>query len=94
MGGAMDLVAGCQRVVVTMQHCAKFDTKKILKECTMPLTGVGVVDLIITELAVFEVSSDKGLRLIEKHPDVTVERIREVTDAPFEVSENLIDMQQ
>jgi len=94
MGGAMDLVSSGNRVVVTMEHTAKNGSSKILKECSLPLTGKNVVSLIITELAVFEVCRDKGLTLIEKAPGVTVEDIKSKTDAPFCVSENLIDMQQ
>ncbi len=79
---------------MTMEHTAKNGSSKILKECSLPLTGKNVVSLIITELAVFEVCRDKGLTLIEKAPGVTVEEIKSKTDAPFCVSENLIDMQQ
>jgi 3-oxoacid CoA-transferase subunit B len=78
MGGAMDLVAGVGRVVVVMEHVAtkKDGTTdlKVLKNCTLPLTGVGVIDLIITDLGVFEVS-EKGLKLLEMAPQVTREEI-------------------
>jgi 3-oxoacid CoA-transferase len=77
-----------------MEHTAKNGSSKILKECSLPLTGKNVVSLIITELAVFEVCRDNGLTLIEKAAGVTVEEIKSKTDAPFRVSENLIDMQQ
>lgn len=93
MGGAMDLVAGCGRVVVTMHHTARFEPK-ILKKCTLPVTGPGVVDLIITEIAVFKVRKGQPLLLIEKIPSVTVDFIRSKTEAEFEVSPNLIDMLQ
>lgn len=77
-----------------MEHTAKNGSSKILKECSLPLTGKNVVSLIITELAVFEVCRDNGLTLIEKAAGVSVEEIKSKTDAPFRVSENLIDMQQ
>ena len=80
MGGAMDLVAGAKRVVVTMLHTAKDGTSKVLKKCTLPLTGKKVVDLIITDLAVMEVTP-QGLRLLERAPDVTVEQVRAATEA-------------
>jgi len=80
MGGAMDLVAGAQRVVVTMLHTAKGGASKVLKRCSLPLTGKKVVDLIITDLAVIEVTP-QGLQLKERAPDVTVEQIREATEA-------------
>jgi len=86
MGGAMDLVAGVPRVVVVMEHSAK-GAPKILKECTLPLTGKGVVSMIITDLAVFGVDKTKtpSLTLIEHAPDVTVEEIRAQTGAEFAV---------
>ncbi|MEK7315943.1 MAG: CoA transferase subunit B [Candidatus Eisenbacteria bacterium] len=80
MGGAMDLVAGAKRVVVTMLHTAKDGSSKVLKKCTLPLTGRKVVDLIVTDLAVMEVTP-QGLRLLERAPDVTVEQIRAATEA-------------
>ena len=84
MGGAMDLVAGGPRVVVLMEHTAKGEPK-ILPECTLPLTGKGVVSLIITDLSVFEVDKAKtpSLVLIEHAPDVSVAEIRAQTSAAF-----------
>jgi len=85
-GGAMDLVAGVQRVVAVMEHCAKDGSPKILQQCTLPITGKGVVSLIITDLCVFEVKPNAGgLRLIELHPGVTLDQVRAKTGAPFEV---------
>ncbi|MCA1658605.1 MAG: 3-oxoacid CoA-transferase subunit B [Verrucomicrobiaceae bacterium] len=85
-GGAMDLVAGVKRVVVVMEHTSKDGTPKILKECTLPITGLGVVDLIITELAVFEVKERGGLVLIELQPGANLDDIRAKTGAPFDVA--------
>ncbi|MBI4364692.1 MAG: CoA transferase subunit B [Candidatus Latescibacteria bacterium] len=86
MGGAMDLVAGAKRVVVTMLHTAKDGTSKILKKCTLPLTGKKVVDLIITDLAVMEVTP-QGLKLKERAPGVTVDDILKSTEAELEVED-------
>src|SRR5437763_16747028 len=85
-GGAMDLVAGVKRVVAVMEHTSKDGSPKILKECTLPITGQKVVNLIITDLCVFEVKSGGGLVLIELQPGVTRDDIRAKTGAPFEVA--------
>ena len=84
-GGAMDLVSGVKRVIVLMEHTAKDGTSKVLKSCTLPVTGKGVVDLIITDLCVFEVEH-KGLALKELHPGVTLEDVKAKTACEFRVA--------
>lgn len=87
MGGAMDLVAGVQKVVVVMEHANKHGESKVLKRCDLPLTGAGVVDLIISTLGVFEVKPDgSGLVLVELAPGVTLDDIAAQTQASYEVA--------
>ncbi|MEO8386011.1 MAG: 3-oxoacid CoA-transferase [Betaproteobacteria bacterium] len=85
-GGAMDLVSGVKRVVVLMEHTSKDGASKILKSCSLPLTGKGVVNLIITDLCVFEVEAGKGLVLKELHPGVTLDDVKAKTEATFRVA--------
>ena len=87
MGGAMDLVVGANKVIVTMEHTAK-GNHKILKECTLPLTAVNCVDMIITEMGVMEITED-GVLLTELHPDFTLEEIKEATGCELIVSPDL-----
>jgi 3-oxoacid CoA-transferase B subunit len=86
MGGAMDLVAGVKRVIVVMEHTAKDGEKKLLQRCTLPLTGAGVVDLVITELGVFKVQRKWGgsFTALELAPGVTLEEVQAKTGAPVE----------
>jgi len=87
MGGAMDLVAGVPRVVVLMEHTAG-GKPKLMRACTLPLTGAGVVNLVVTELGVFDVGRP-GLTLVEMAPGVTLDELRAKTEAPFAVHEDL-----
>jgi 3-oxoacid CoA-transferase subunit B len=87
MGGAMDLVAGVPRVVVLMEHTAG-GKPKLLKQCTLPLTGARVVNLVVTDLGVFDVTRD-GLVLVDMAPGVTVAELREKTEASFQVHPDL-----
>jgi len=87
MGGAMDLVAGVKKVVVIMEHSAK-DQPKLLKRCTLPLTGAGVVDMVITDLGVFTIDrkGSDGMTLIETAPGTTLDEIKSKTEASYRVA--------
>ena len=90
MGGAMDLVAGVKRVVVVMEHSEKSGAPKLVNQCSLPLTGQGVVDLIVTDLGVFEVNRGKSpLTLLELAPGVTVEEVKARTEPGFQLAKAL-----
>ncbi|MCQ2706553.1 3-oxoacid CoA-transferase subunit B [Helicobacter pylori] len=83
MGGAMDLVHGAKKVIVIMEHCNKYGESKVKKECSLPLTGKGVVHQLITDLAVFEFSNN-AMKLVELQEGVSLDQVREKTEAEFE----------
>lgn len=91
MGGAMDLVAGAKRVIIAMEHTAKDGSSKILKQCTLPLTGKEVVSMIVSNMAVFHVAAGE-LVLSELAPGVTVEQVRASTEADFVVAPEIKEM--
>lgn len=91
MGGAMDLVASAENIIVAMMHTNKAGESKILKKCTLPLTGVGCVKKVVTELAVLEVT-DKGFKLLERAPNVSVEDIIKATEANLIIEGEIPEM--
>jgi 3-oxoacid CoA-transferase subunit B len=91
MGGAMDLVAGVKKIIVVMEHTAKDGSAKFIAACTLPLTGKGVVDLVVTDLAVVEVTPE-GFLLREVAPGWTPEQVRERTEAELRISPELREM--
>lgn len=92
MGGAMDLVASAKNIVVAMQHTSKDGQSKLLKECTLPLTGVACVKKIVSDLAVIDVTAD-GFKLLERAPGVTVEDIQKATEGRLIVEGDIPEMQ-
>ena len=92
MGGAMDLVASAENIIVAMMHTNKKGESKILKECTLPLTGVGCVKKVVTNLAVLEVVKGKGFKLIERAPGVSVEEIVTATAANLIIEGDVPEM--
>jgi 3-oxoacid CoA-transferase subunit B len=92
MGGAMDLVAGARRVIIAMEHATKEGKPKILKKCSLPLTGTEVVDTIVTELCLLEVT-DRGLVLKELRPDVTVREVQQLTEPQLIIEDDVKRME-
>lgn len=91
MGGAMDLVASAENIIVAMMHTNKRGESKLLKQCSLPLTGVGCVKKIVTNLAVLEVT-DKGFKLLERAPGISVEEIKKVTEGTLIIEGDIPEM--
>ncbi|MCC6819056.1 MAG: CoA transferase subunit B [Bacteroidia bacterium] len=92
MGGAMDLVASAKNIIVAMQHVNKAGESKLLKECTLPITGIGCVKKVVTELGVFDIN-ENGFELIEIAPGVSVEEVKSKTEGRLTISSSLITME-
>lgn len=92
MGGAMDLVASAENIIVAMQHCSKDGQSKLLKECSLPITGIRCVKKIVTDLAVLDILPEGGFRLIERAPGVSVEEIREKTEGRLVIHGEIPEM--
>lgn len=92
MGGAMDLVASAENIIVAMMHTNREGESKLLKKCSLPLTGVGCVKKIVTNLAVLEVTKD-GFKLLERAPGITIEQIKEATEGTLIINGNIPEMQ-
>jgi 3-oxoacid CoA-transferase B subunit len=93
MGGAMDLVASAENIIVAMQHCSRSGDSKLLKECTLPITGIRCVKKIVTDLAVMDVLPDGGFKLIERAPGVSVEEIKAATEGKLIIEGEIPEMQ-
>lgn len=92
MGGAMDLVASAENIIVAMQHCSRDGQSKLLKECSLPITGIRCVKKIVTDLAVLDVLPEGGFRLLERAPGVSVEEIKEKTEGRLVVDGEILEM--
>ncbi|NVJ46706.1 MAG: CoA transferase subunit B [Cytophagia bacterium] len=93
MGGAMDLVASAENIIVAMQHCSRSGDSKLLKECTLPITGIRCVKKIVTDLAVLDVLPEGGFKLLERAPGVTVEEIKAATAGKLIIEGEIPEMQ-
>jgi len=92
MGGAMDLVASAKNIIVAMQHCSKDGASKLLKKCSLPLTGVGCVKKIVSDMAVLEVLPQGGFRLLERAPNISVDQIRNATEGKLLIEGDIPEM--
>jgi len=92
MGGAMDLVASAKNIIVAMQHCSKDGASKLLKKCSLPITGLRCVRRIVTDMAVLEIMPEGGFRLLERAPGITVDQIRKATEGRLLADDNVPEM--
>ena len=92
MGGAMDLVASAKNIIVAMQHCSKDGASKLLKKCSLPITGLRCVKRIVTDMAVLEVLPEGGFKLIERAPGITVDQIRKATEGKLQADGQVPEM--
>jgi 3-oxoacid CoA-transferase B subunit len=92
MGGAMDLVASAENIIVAMQHCSKEGASKLLKKCSLPITGLGCVKKIVSDLAVLNVLPTGGFRLLERAPGVSVEQIKNATEGRLFIDGEIPEM--
>lgn len=92
MGGAMDLVASAKNIIVAMQHCSKEGASKLLKHCTLPLTGLKCVKKIVSDMAVIEVLPEGGFRLLERAPGISIEQIKNATEGKLFVAGDIPEM--
>jgi 3-oxoacid CoA-transferase subunit B len=92
MGGAMDLVASAKHIIVAMQHCSKDGTSKLLKQCSLPITGIRCVKKIVSDLAVLDVLPQGGFRLLERAPGVSVDEIKNATEGKLVIDTEVLEM--
>jgi 3-oxoacid CoA-transferase B subunit len=92
MGGAMDLVASAENIIVAMQHCSKEGASKLLKKCSLPITGLGCVKKIVSDLAVLDVLPTGGFQLLERAPGVSVEQIKNATEGRLFIDGEIPEM--
>lgn len=92
MGGAMDLVASAKNIIVAMQHCSKDGASKLLKKCTLPITGLNCVKKIVTDMAVLDVLPEGGFRLLERAPGISVDQVRKATEGKLLADDNVPEM--
>jgi 3-oxoacid CoA-transferase subunit B len=92
MGGAMDLVASAKNIIVAMQHCSKEGTSKLLKKCSLPITGIHCVKKIVSDMAVLDVLPEGGFRLLERAPGVSIEEIKNATEGKLIIEGEILEM--